>query len=287
MLVFNDIPVSEVFADIPCRPVFSAALHAHIERTGFEGFKCHVIVKVIIVAKGIEIPAAPVYRQVCRPVVFDPGIDNILPHAPVSYTVWATRQRGRGERVTKFVIFPERFRHHGQGEQAEHVLFIRLTQLNTHRERGNGFDRNAFVDNAELGNALSHKFVKCEGNVAGFDRRPIVKTRPWVNRNFRPRKVIRVTHVVRNQRVVTAGFIIRRNKQRIVERFCSRCRHAAQGEAVEVVERPRGGESHVSAFWRGRVDVIKVRKIDRVLWLTNHGERDVLFDGLRLAGQAR
>ena len=185
------------------------------------------------------------------------------------------------------MIFPERFRHHRQREQAEHILFVRFAQLNAHSERRDGSDRRAFIYDAELGDAFGHEFMEGERNVAGLHRCAIVKTCPRVQRDFRPGEVIGVTHVLGNQRIVAAGLVIGGDKERIVKRFRSRGRHAAQGVAVEVVEGSRGGKRDLTAFWRGWVDVIEVRKIDRVFRLANHREGDILFDGLRLAGQAR
>ena len=184
------------------------------------------------------------------------------------------------------MLFPERFRHNRQRKQAEHILFIRLAQLNAHGQGGNGAHRCAFIHNAELGYAFGHKFMKRKGHIAGLNRRAIVKTGPGVERNFGPGEVIRVADIISNQRIVAAGFIIGGHKKRIVKGFRSRRRDATQGEAVKVVKCSRGGERDLSAFGGGRIDVIEVRKIDRVLWLANHGERDVFFDGLRLARQA-
>ena len=129
--------------------------------------------------------------------------------------------------------------------------------------------------------------MKGEGNVAGLNRCAIVKTCPGVQGDFRPGEVISITHIPGNQRIVAAGLIIRRDKERIVKRFRSRRRHPTQGEAVEVVERSRGGKRDLSAFRRVRVNVIEVGKIDGVFRLANHSEGDIFFDGLRLAGQAR
>ena len=185
------------------------------------------------------------------------------------------------------MIFPERFRHHRQREQAEHVFFVRFAQLDAHGERRDGSDGSPFIHDAELGDAFGHEFMEGERHVAGLHRRTVVKTRSRIQRNFRPGEVIGVTHVLGNQRIIAAGLIIRRDEERIVKRFRSRGRHAAQGEAVEVVECSRGGKRDLSALRRGRVNVIEVRKIDRIFRLANHREGDIFFDGLRLAGQAR
>ena len=95
VFVFDDIAFGEIFADIAGRPVFGAALDAQIECPGFERFKRHVIVEVVIIAKGVEVPASAVDRQIGRPVVFDAGIDDILPHSPVGNAVGAASQRRR------------------------------------------------------------------------------------------------------------------------------------------------------------------------------------------------
>ena len=103
------------------------------------------------------------------------------------------------------MIFPERFRHHRQREQAEHILFVRFAQLNAHSERRDGSDRRAFIYDAELGDAFGHEFMEGERNVAGLHRCAIVKTCPRVQRDFRPGEVIGVTYVLGNQRIVAAG----------------------------------------------------------------------------------
>ena len=184
------------------------------------------------------------------------------------------------------MIFPEGFGHDGQGEQAQHILFVRLREFDSHGQRGDGFHRGALVHQTKLRHAFGHKFMKGERHVAGANRRTVVKTRPRINRDFCPAEIIGVTHVLRDQGIIAAGLVVGGDEQRVIEGFGTRCRYAAQGKAVKVVKCSRGGKRHVSAFRGGWVDVIVVVKVNRVLRLANDGKGRALFDGLRLARQA-
>ncbi|MNV27581.1 hypothetical protein D3C71_1187360 [compost metagenome] len=62
LLIFHDEVVSKVLAHVAGRPVFSADFLAHIVRSGFERFEGDVVVQIVVVANGIEIPAPTVDR---------------------------------------------------------------------------------------------------------------------------------------------------------------------------------------------------------------------------------
>ena len=128
--------------------------------------------------------------------------------------------------------------------------------------------------------------MKGERHIAGANRRTVVKTRPRINRDFCPAKIIGVTHVLSDQGIIAAGLVVGGDEQRVIEGFGTRCRHAAQGEAVKVVKRSGRGKRHVPAFRGGGVHIIVVSKVDRILRLANDGKGRALFDGLRLARQA-
>ncbi len=181
------------------------------------------------------------------------------------------------------MIFPELFRHDRQGEQAQHVLFVRVGERDAHRQRGDGRHRSPFIDQPELRHPFGHKLMEGKSHVAGLHRCAVMKTRQWIEGQLHPGKIIGVAGLLGHQRIIAAWLIIRRRKKGVVEGVGTLGRHAAQGIAVEVIEGAVGGKGKIAPFWRGGVNVIVVIEIDGIFRLANHRERVALINGLRLA----
>ena len=115
------------------------------------------------------------------------------------------------------MIFPEGFGHDGQGEQAQHILFVRLREFDSHGQRGDGFHRGALVHQTKLWHAFGHKFMKGERHVAGANRRTVVKTRPRINRDFCPAEIFGVTYVLGDQGIIAAGLVVGGDEQRVID----------------------------------------------------------------------
>ena len=180
------------------------------------------------------------------------------------------------------MIFPVRLRHHGQGEQTEHILFPRLREFHAHGQWGNSFDRGAFVDQTKLGHTFGHKFVEGEGDIFCHDGRTIMKTGARVDRDFNPRIILRITCTLGNQRIIAAGLVIRSGEEGVVELFGSGGGITAQRIAVEIVKCAKGGKRDLTAFGGGGIGVIEMVKIERVFRLSQYREGITLFDRLRL-----
>ena len=184
------------------------------------------------------------------------------------------------------MVSPELFRHDRQGEQAEHVLFARLAEFDAHGERGDGLNASAFVEQTKLRDAFGHKLLEGKGDVAGADRRAVMKAGLRIEGNLHPRKVIGVARPVGDQRIVAARFVVGGGEQRIVQGIGTHAGVAAQRIAVEVVEGANGGERDAATFWRRRIGVGEMAKAVRVFRLANNGEAVALFHGLRLTVKA-
>ena len=175
VLILDDIAVGKIASDIAGRPVFGYCLCPAVDGTSLKGFKGDIIIEVVVVAQGVEIPASAVYRQVGCPVVFHSRVDDVLAHPPVGNPIGAAGQRRSGERVAELMVTPEGLRHHRQGEQAQHIFLAGLRQRNAHGARRNGLNAGPLVEQAELWHPFGHKFVEGEGDIAGGNRAAIMK----------------------------------------------------------------------------------------------------------------
>ena len=81
---------------------------------------------------------------------------------------------------------PERLGHHRQAQQAQHVLFTGLAEVDTHGQRRDGLHGGAFIKEAELRHPFGHKLIEGKSDIAGGDRRAVVKTGARVEGDLHP-----------------------------------------------------------------------------------------------------
>ena len=60
LFIFDDVMIRKIFPGITRRPVFGIIFKTQIKRTGLKRFKGDVIIQIIVVADGIEVPASTI-----------------------------------------------------------------------------------------------------------------------------------------------------------------------------------------------------------------------------------
>ena len=259
--------------------------------------------RIVVDPHPVEVVGPLAGRQIARPPVRVALEHHVAAHVERGDAVRAGADRRVGQRAGEIASGKEMLRQHRQAADQQRQLAVGVgAEVEHHAAFAGHLD---VLDVGELDAegrpALRQQGAIGPGDVRGGDRGAVGEFRRRIEVEGHPQPAVRQLDGLR-QMAIAGGRLVGRGGQQALPHMPDRGtgarparqdhpgaghaerRGAAQDERVEIVERAAGGQPHLAALGRVRIDVGEIGKVGRQCGLAEH--RDGVAACHRVVGGA-